>query len=412
MPYLGVDNMRKVLFLAFTVAGIAAGSAATAAQPLKVSVSGEPREEISTAAFMERYGTLAKYVGVATGADIRLSYGRDLTRELQRTRSRAYDLMIGPAHVIGSAIRYGYEPVARFEGEERAVFIASEASKVTSFQEARGKRLALPPADSLATYLARGELNARGVQAKSYFGQIRLFRFHEAALLALEFGQADVAVADRRLAEEWLARNKGRILVETQAAPMTGVAVLSTLDQATKERVRSALLKPNAKTVAAVDFAGTDVQRMRPTFAKEYDYVSTLGYFTPRVLAGVKIVSAEEVMELMKKGASLYDTRSEEEYRDKHIKGAKWLPYNEKSAKEVDFDFAKDAFDVVRASNNKDAPVIFACNGAECWKSYKSCIAAVKAGYKQVYWFRGGFPEWVARGYAVDTLPATAALTR
>jgi ABC-type phosphate/phosphonate transport system substrate-binding protein/rhodanese-related sulfurtransferase len=361
---------------------------------------------------MDRYGTLATYVGAATGAPIRLSFGRDLTRELARTRSRGYDLMIGPAHVIGSAIRYGYEPVARFPGEERAVFIASEASKVTSFQEANGKRLALPPADSLATYLARGELNARGVQAKSYFNEIRVFRYHEAALLALEFGQADIAVADRRLAEEWLARNKGRILLETRAAPMTGIAVLSTLDRATKDRIRSAFLAPNAKTVAAVDFAGLDVHRMQPISAKEYDYVSTLGYFTPRILDGVKIVSAEEVAELIKKGVPVYDTRSEEEYRDKHIKGAKWLPYAEKSAKEVGFDVAKDSFDVVRASESKDAPVIFACNGAECWKSYKSSVAAVKAGYKQVYWFRGGFPEWVARGYPIESVASNVVLTR
>ncbi len=33
--------------------------------------------------------------------------------------------MIGPAHIIGSAVRYGYEPVARFPGEEVAVFIES-----------------------------------------------------------------------------------------------------------------------------------------------------------------------------------------------------------------------------------------------------------------------------------------------
>jgi len=404
--------MRRLLVLAFAAVGVAAAAPA-AAQQLKVSVSGEAREEISTAAFMDRYGTLATYVGAATGAPIRLSFGRDLTRELARTRSRGYDLMIGPAHVIGSAIRYGYEPVARFPGEERAVFIASEASKVTSFQEGRGKRLALPPADSLATYLARGELNARGVQAKSYFKEIRQFRYHEAALLALEFGQADIAVADRRLAEEWLSRNKGRILLETRAAPMTGIAVLSTLDRATKDRIRSAFLAPNAKTVASVDFAGLDVRRMQPISAKEYDYVSTLGYFTPRVLDGVKkIVSAEEVAELMKKGVPLYDTRSEEDYRERHIKGAKWLPYREKSAKEVGFDFAKDGFDVARATDSKDAPVIFACNGAECWKSYKSCVTAVKAGYKQVYWFRGGFPEWVARGYPVESVPSNVVLTR
>jgi ABC-type phosphate/phosphonate transport system substrate-binding protein/rhodanese-related sulfurtransferase len=405
--------MRRLLVLAFAAIGVAAAAFPAAAQQLKVSISGEPREEISTAAFMDRYSTLATYVGAATGSDIRLSFGRDLTRELQRTRSRGYDLMIGPAHVIGSAIRYGYEPVARFPGEERAVFIASEASKVTSFQEASGKRLALPPADSLATYLARGELNARGVQAKSYFKEIRQFRYHEAALLALEFGQAEVAVADRRLAEEWLSRNKGRILLETRAAPMTGIAVLSTLDRATKDRIRSAFLTPNAKTVATVDFAGLDVRRMQPISAKEYDYVATLGYFTPRVLDGVKkIVSAEEVADLMKKGVPLYDTRSEEEYRERHIKGARWLPYVEKSAKEVGFDPAKDGFDVARAGDSKDAPVVFACNGAECWKSYKSCVAAVKAGYTQVYWFRGGFPEWVARGYPVESVPSNVVLTR
>lgn len=403
--------MRKSLFAMLVAAGCAAATTAAAAEPLKVSISGEPREEISTADFMDRYGSLAKYIGGAAGTEIRLSYGRDLTRELQRTRSRGSDLMIGPAHVIGSAIRYGYEPVARLPGEERAVFIASAESKVTSFAQAQGKRLALPPSDSLATYLARGEFNAKGVQAKSYFSSVREYRFHEAALLALEFGQADIAVADRRLAEEWVARHKGRILLETQPAPMTGVAILSTVDKATKERVRTALLKPNAKSVESAGFVAKDVRSMQPTVAKEYDYVSTLGYFTPRVLDGVKIVGAEEVQALMGKGAVLYDTRSEEEYRDKHIKGAKWLPYKEKSAKEVGFDVSKDAFDVARAGG-KDAPVIFACNGAECWKSYKSCVAARKAGYAQVYWFRGGFPEWVARGYPVESLPANVALTR
>ena len=394
----------------FFAVALAAAGAAGAAQPLKVSISAEPREEISTAAFMDRYRTLASYVGAVTGAGVRVSFGRDLTRELQRTRSRGLDLMIGPAHVIGSAIRYGYEPVARFPGDERAVFIASAASGVTSFEQAQDKRLALPPEDSLATYLARGEINARGVQAKAYFKEIRLFRYHEAALLALEFGQVDVAVADRRLAEEWLARHKGRILLETRPAPMTGVAVLSTLERSTKERVRSAFLAPNPKTVAAMDFAGLDVRRMQATSATEYDYVSTLGYFTPRVLEGVKIVSADEVAELMRKGVALYDTRSEQDYREGHIKGAKFLPYKEKSAKEVGFDFSKDAFDVARAAADKATPVIFACNGAECWKSYKSCVAAVKAGYKQVYWFRGGFPEWISRGYPVESVPANVAL--
>jgi rhodanese-related sulfurtransferase len=249
-----------------------------------------------------------------------------------------------------------------------------------------------------------------GVQAKSFFKEIREFRYHEAALLALELGAADIAVADRRLAEEWLARNKGRIVLETRAAPMTGVAVLGTLEKGLKDRIRTAFLSPNAKAVATAE-VGLDVRKMHAITPKEYDYVATLGYFTPRVLDGVRIVSAEEAAELMKKGIVLYDTRSEEEYRDKHIKGANWLPYAEKSAKEVGFDTKKDRFDLSRIAD-KNAPVIFACNGAECWKSYKSCVTALNAGFTQVYWLRGGFPEWVAKGYPIESAPANVALTR
>jgi ABC-type phosphate/phosphonate transport system substrate-binding protein/rhodanese-related sulfurtransferase len=387
-------------------------TASSAALPqLKLSISAEARQEINTAAFMERYTTLAQYVHAATGADVHLSFGRDLTRELAQTRSRGYDLMIGPAHVIGSAIRYGYEPVTRFEGEERAVFIASEASGVTALANARGKRLALPPADSLATYLARGELNAAGIQAKSFFAEIREFRYHEAALLALELGSADIAVADRRLAAEWLTRNKGRILLETKPAPATGVAVLSTLDKGLKDHIRAAFTSPNAKAVLATAQAGLDVRKMEPITAKEYDYVSTLGYFTPRSLDGVKIVSADEAAEMMQKGIVLYDTRIEEEHREGHIKGARWLPYAEKSTKEVGFDGSVDKFDLAKLAG-KTTPVIFACNGPECWKSYKSCVTALKAGYTQIYWFRGGFPEWAAKGYPVEAVPASVALAR
>ena len=246
---------------------------------------------------------------------------------------------------------------------------------------------------------------------KTYFKDVREFRYHEAALLALELGLADVAVADRRLAEEWLARNKGRILLETKDAPMTGIAVLGSLDRPVKERIRAAFLAPNAKTVATMDLAGLDVRKLQPITVKEYDYVSTLGYFTPRVLENVKIVSADEVAELMRKGVPLFDTRSEEEYRDKHVKGAKWLPYNEKSAKEVGFDAKKDLFELAGLAD-KNAPVIFACNGAECWKSYKSAVTAVNAGFNRVYWFRGGFPEWVAKGYPIDTVASSVVLTR
>ena len=56
----------------------------------------------------------------------------------------------------------------------------------------------------------------------------------------------------------------------------------------------------------------------------------------------------------------------------------------------------------VRVRLDPAKPVIFACNGAECWKSYKASKVAVAKGFKTVYWFRGGLPEWVARGMPVE----------
>jgi rhodanese-related sulfurtransferase len=68
----------------------------------------------------------------------------------------------------------------------------------------------------------------------------------------------------------------------------------------------------------------------------------------------------------------------------------------------------QDQFDLSKLVQDKNAPVVFACNGAECWKSYKASQAAIAAGYKQVYWFRGGFPEWNLAGLPTGTAPPLA----
>jgi ABC-type phosphate/phosphonate transport system substrate-binding protein/rhodanese-related sulfurtransferase len=392
--------MRKSIRLLAAV--VATAIALPASAVLRFSVSGEAREEVNTATFADRYNQLANYLGRAAATEIKFSFTKDLTRELEGTRTGSFDVIVGPAHVVGSAIRYGYEPVARFGTEERVVFIVSEASGIKSLQDARGKRLALPPTDSLATYLARGELNARGLSAKTFFSTVKQYNYHEAALLALEFGQADIAVVDTKLGEEWLARNKGRILFESKAVPGMAVAMLATLDKKTKDRLRAALLSPSPNMRAGVQVASLDLPKMQMIGREEYAYVSTLGYFTPNAIDGVKRVSAEEAAELAKNGVPLFDTRVEPEYMERHIKGAINVPYLEKSAKDAAFDAAQDRFDLAKLPSDKNAPLIFACNGPECWKSYKASVAATRAGYKQIYWLRGGFPEWREKNFPTE----------
>ena len=91
------------------------------------------------------------------------------------------------------------------------------------------------------------------------------------------------------------------------------------------------------------------------------------------------------------------DTRSEKEYKAKHIPGAVFVPYHEKSLKDVAYDGALDDFSGLKTLKAQ-TPTIFHCNGAECWKSYKASRAAMAAGFAKVYWYRGGMPDWESAG--------------
>jgi rhodanese-related sulfurtransferase len=116
------------------------------------------------------------------------------------------------------------------------------------------------------------------------------------------------------------------------------------------------------------------------------------------LLDGVKIVTAEQVKDQMAKGVAVFDVRVAAECSEKTIKGAVCNAYKEKSAKAPDFDRSQDQFDVSKLPADKGAPVVFFCNSGECWKSYKASVVARDAGYKNVQWFRGGLPEWSAKG--------------
>ncbi len=123
---------------------------------------------------------------------------------------------------------------------------------------------------------------------------------------------------------------------------------------------------------------------------------------TPDSLKGATVVDAAKAKSLMDSGVMVIDARVANEYAESHIKGAINVPYKEKSAKAVDFDVSQDSIDLSKFPANKNTSILIYCNGTECWKSYKASTAAIKAGYKTVYWFRLGIPEWKAKGYPTE----------
>ena len=122
----------------------------------------------------------------------------------------------------------------------------------------------------------------------------------------------------------------------------------------------------------------------------------------PASLAGAKLVTAEDVAKLAGAGALVVDTRVASEYADGHIKGAVSIPYREKSEKTVNFDATEDSFNLAKLPPDKAAAIVMYCNGPDCWKSFKASTTAIKGGYTNINWYRGGFPNWKSKGLPTE----------
>lgn len=346
-------------------------------------------------------GDLAAHLSTRLGQPVRLVMTQNAERVGERIRTGAYDVILAPAHLIGVAMRHGYTPVARSERPTRVVLVASRAKGLRSLEQTRGKTIVLPHRDSLVSEVMRGEFTAKGLSLNGFYKNVSHVTSYGAVLYALQVGQADVAAVKEEVMQEWAPRYPDlAIVAKLPEVPVAGVAVRNTLDDDLKERVRQAFTAVDGGMDARL--SRVKLNQLDPADSADFTYISERGHFTPEVLPGATIVTAEEVKRLMAQGVPLFDVRPQSHYRQGHIPGAINLTYEMNSPKEVDYDDALDRWDVSRLPKDKNAPVIFQCNGAECWYSYKASRMALKLGYKKVYWFRTGLPAWKAAGYPIE----------
>ena len=341
----------------------------------------------------------------ATGARATITQTSSMAEVMRASRTVENEVIIAPAHVTASAILHAYQLLAT-SGQEQTYALVAKNS-IDSFDKLVGKRIYMPQQDSLRSYVAKGLLTESGLKL-AQFSKVTYGNTSGGGLVALAFDMADVTVADEAQAKEWIASHpgQGRILKSTRPVP-SGMSMVVRKDFCATDCARL------SDWVASSDGSIPGVGRFRLASAdagKQFTYVASLGITTPDTLKGVVRVSAEEVAELARQGVTIVDTRSQKEYDSEHVRGAVLASYVEKSLKEVDFDVVKDDFSALK-NLPKDKPVIFFCNGPECWKSYKASRAAVAAGYAKIYWFRGGMPEWRDKHLPVDG-GAAAALAR
>jgi rhodanese-related sulfurtransferase len=116
--------------------------------------------------------------------------------------------------------------------------------------------------------------------------------------------------------------------------------------------------------------------------------------YAPEDISGVRIVSAEQAIELILASPDLLviDSRKKTEYLKGHIEGAVNI-LNTRLQRE----------DLERLSPDKLKEILFYCNGTRCLRSSDSIKKAKSWGYTNLIWFRGGWKEWTDKRLPVVT---------
>lgn len=97
----------------------------------------------------------------------------------------------------------------------------------------------------------------------------------------------------------------------------------------------------------------------------------------------LNVLTAPEVKKMLAStpNATLIHALSRIEFEQQHIPGSINIPTD-------------DMAETQALPVNKATPLIFYCMGIRCKYSYKSAEVALEKGYSNVYWFKGGIPEW------------------
>ncbi len=111
----------------------------------------------------------------------------------------------------------------------------------------------------------------------------------------------------------------------------------------------------------------------------------------PEQVDGAVTISTKRAKSLMNQGVTFIDVRRVTDYQASHIQWAVHL--------DLVLDLTEES---LAAVVKKHQPVVFYCNGDMCQRSAVASEKAVAWGWTKVFYYRGGFPDWVKAGLLVE----------
>lgn len=116
------------------------------------------------------------------------------------------------------------------------------------------------------------------------------------------------------------------------------------------------------------------------------------GELTPETIDGTTKITAEKLIDLVDEFTDLVmiDARITEDRDQGYIEGSISLPNTTTTCDSL-----------AKHVKTKTTPTVYYCNGIKCGRSVASIGIAKKCGHTKIYWFRGGFEEWKAKGFPI-----------
>ena len=129
---------------------------------------------------------------------------------------------------------------------------------------------------------------------------------------------------------------------------------------------------------------------------------------TPREIPGAKTIGTSALRDSLQAQPQplLFDVLGGEVHAS--LPGAIWLPGAGRGQSFTDTVQARLAQTLQAVTKgDRKRPLVFFCQGPQCWLSYNAALRAVALGYEAVFWYRGGIEAWIAAGGDLAPLKLT-----
>jgi rhodanese-related sulfurtransferase len=154
-------------------------------------------------------------------------------------------------------------------------------------------------------------------------------------------------------------------------------------DPAYRDRLMEGLRKAGVPEGAGTDIPLDKVRRLL--------HKNDEGYYD---VTGATTIDHKQAKTLHDRGVKFVDVRAAKDFANGHVPRAFNL--------DVGTELSRDTLSRIVG---KDEELVLFCHGKYCPDSVFASAKAVMWGFKQVYYFAGGFPAWQEAGYPVEVSP-------